>query len=120
MILLLFCQCSSKEDRARKILTSDVFDINMQCPIKLDNNIRLDSCKLLPNNDLSYYYTYMDTVAIDSVWFRKMIVEEVFLTVKFDPKMADIRSYGIYLYYTYNYPQGHEAYSFSIAPEDYL
>ncbi len=56
-------------------LEKKAHDINEQCPIIIDQTIRLDSCEVLPDNTFQYNYTFLfiDATKIDRDEFKSEI-----------------------------------------------
>ena len=119
LIALSFTQCTSGSDKLHQQLKTEVDALNKQFPQTISTTIRIDSCVLLKNNDMQYYYTYTDTAAFDTLQFEDEIVASVKEMTKNDPGMEDIRGYGISTEYIYRNLDGKTIYRFKITPEDY-
>ena len=119
--IILFSQCASdkKKTDIQAQLQIETTVLNKKCPIYLDSLIRLDSCIVLPNNDLVNYYTVMDSVEVNRDGLFKEIEASVKLASKTEPGMANIRSYGISSEYSYRNIKGDVIHHFKITPEDY-
>lgn len=118
-VALVFGQCTSVNDKIHQQLKSEIAALNKQCPQTINTTLRIDSCVLLKNNDMQYYYTYTDTMAFDTLQFQDQVLASAKKLIKTDPGMADIRRYGISLEYIYRGLNGKSFYSFKMTPEDY-
>ena len=119
LIALLFTQCTSGSDKLHQQLKSEVDALNKQCPQAVSTTLRIDSCVLLKNNDMQYYYTYTDTAAFDTLQFEDEIVATAKELTKNDPGMADIRDNGLTNEYIYRDLEGNTIYRFKVTPQDY-
>lgn len=118
-IALVFGQCTSANDKIHQQLKTEIDALNKQFPVMISTTLRADSCVLLKNNDMQYYYTYTDTAVFDTLQFKDDVVVPAMEMTKNDPGMADIRGYGITMEYIYKDLNGKDVYSFKITPEDY-
>lgn len=116
---LLFVQCTSGSDKLHQQLKTEVDALNKQFPQTINTTIRIDSCVLLKNNNMQYYYTYTDTAAFDTLQFEDEIVATAKELAKTDPGMADIRDNGLTNEYIYRDLEGNTIYRFKITPQDY-
>lgn len=119
LIALSFVQCTSGSDKLHQQLKTEIDAINKQCPQAVSTTLRIDSCVLLKNNDMQYYYTYTDTAAFDTLQFENEIVASAKELTKTDPGMADIRDNGLTNEYIYRDLEGNTLYRFKITPQDY-
>ena len=119
LIALSFAQCTSGSDKLHQQLKTEVDALNKQFPQTISTTIRIDSCVLLKNNDMQYYYTYTDTAAFDTLQFEDEIVASAKELTKTDPGMADIRDNGLTNEYIYRDLDGNTLYRFKITPQDY-
>ena len=119
LIALTFGQCTSGSDKLQQQLKAEVDALNKQCPQTVSTTLRIDSCVLLKNNDMQYYYTYTDTAAFDTLQFEDEIVANAKKLTKEDPGMAEIRDNGLTNEYIYRDLNGNTIYRFKITPQDY-
>lgn len=119
LIALSFVQCTPGSDKLHQQLKAEVDALNKQCPQVVSTTLRIDSCVLLKNNDMQYYYTYTDTLAFDTLQFEDEIVANAKKLTKEDPGMAEIRDNGLTNEYIYRDLKGNTIYSFKVTPEDY-
>lgn len=119
LIALSFTQCTSGSDKLHQQLKTEVDALNKQFPQTISTTIRIDSCVLLKNNDMQYYYTYTDTAAFDTLQFEDEIVASAKELTKTDPGMTDIRDNGLTNEYIYRDLDGNTLYRFKITPQDY-
>lgn len=119
LIMLFFVQCTSGSDKLQQQLKAEVDALNKQCPQAVSTTLRIDSCILLKNNDMQYYYTYTDTAAFDTLQFEDEIVATAKELTKNDPGMAEIRDNGLTNEYIYRDLKGNTIYRFKITPQDY-
>ena len=119
LIALTFGQCTSGSDKLHQQLKTEVDALNKEMPQTLSTTLRIDSCVLLKNNDMQYYYTYTDTAAFDTLQFEDEIVATAKELTKNDPGMAEIRDNGLTNEYIYRDLKGNTIYRFKITPQDY-
>lgn len=119
LIALTFGQCTSGSDKLHQQLKTEVDALNKEMPQTLSTTLRIDSCVLLKNNDMQYYYTYTDTAAFDTLQFEDEIVASAKELTKNDPGMADVRDNGLTNEYIYRDLKGNTIYRFKITPQDY-
>ncbi len=119
LIALFFVQCTSGSDKLHQQLQSEIVALNKQCPQKVSTTLRVDSCVLLKNNDVQYYYTYTDTTAFDTLQFEDDVVASAKELTKTDPGMAVVRDNKLTNEYIYRNLDGKVIYSFKVTPEDY-
>lgn len=119
LIAVFFVQCTSGSEKLHKQLKSEVEALNKQCPEMISTTLRIDSCVLLENNDMQYYYTYTDTIAFDEAQFEKEIVATAKEMTKNDPGMADVRDNNLTNEYIYRDLEGKTLYRFKVTPQDY-
>lgn len=119
LIALSFVQCTPGSDKLHQQLKAEVDALNKQCPQVVSTTLRIDSCVLLKNNDMQYYYTYTDTLAFDTLQFEDEIVANAKKLTKEDPGMAEIRDNGLTNEYIYRDLKGNTIYCFKVTPEDY-
>lgn len=119
LIALIFGQCTSGSDKLHQQFKTEVDALNKQFPQTVSTTLRIDSCVLLKNNDMQYYYTYTDTAAFDTLQFEDEIVASAKELTKTDPGMADIRDNEITNEYIYRNLDGVTIYRFKITPQDY-
>lgn len=119
LIVFTLVQCTSGSDKLQQQLKTEIDALNKQCPQMISATIRIDSCVLLKNNDMQYYYTYTDTLAFDTLQFEDEVVASAKELTKTDPAMAEIRDNGITNEYIYRDMKGSTLYRFKITPQDY-
>lgn len=119
LIALTFGQCTSGSDKLHQQLKTEIDALNKEMPQTLSTTLRIDSCVLLKNNDMQYYYTYTDTAAFDTLQFEDEVVATAKKLTKTDPGMADVRDNGLTNEYIYRDLKGNTIYRFKITPQDY-
>ena len=115
---IFLAQCSSKESKIREQLQVEVDEINTMRSTSVNNFMHFDSCVLLPNNNIDYFYSLTDTITPAKIYFQNL-EREVKDSFKKEPGMATIRNFEVTAKYNYNDIKGNHLYSFEITPADY-
>lgn len=104
-------------------------EINKIAPFMIDEETRLDSSIALPNNELQYYYTFInvDIDLFDIDVFEELILSEdehgmkywAINEMKTNPAVKIFKGNNVTLTYKYKDMNGYYITEFSITPEDY-
>lgn len=113
-------QCSSRESKIQKQLQIIVDGTNIRKSTPINDFIRFDSCVLHQNNNISYFYSIIDTITPSKIYFQNLEREtKDSFSKTIEAEIATFRSYGVTAKYNYNDIEGNHLYSFEIAPDDY-
>lgn len=115
---IFITQCTSRESKIREQLQIEVDEINIMRSTSVNNFMRFDSCVLLPNNNIDYFYSLTDTITPAKIYFQNL-EREVKDSFRKEPGMATVRSFEVTAKYIYNDIKGNHLYSFEITPTDY-
>lgn len=104
-----------------KELEEKAQEINQQCPIIVDQTIRLDSCEILSDNTLQYNYTFLfiDATKIDINEFQTEMKNVLLYNLQNNKDLKRLTRLGVNFSYSCqdenNVPMGH----LLITPDDY-
>lgn len=121
-ISLFFIQCKdAKETAITKFLEMQVKAINAQCPMQLNQAVRLDSCKVSDKMTMKTFATisYINANDFNAEEFIEMSKPGLLYTIqtKEDLKMA--REQNIIFSYSYNDDSGKVLGEITIGPDEY-
>ncbi len=96
-------------------------EINHHCPIKIDNETRLDTTMALPDSTLMYIYTLveMDREEIDIEEIRKSSYGMIQKYLKNNSSIRILNEKGVTLRYSYKDKHGFFLFSHEFTPEEY-
>lgn len=96
-------------------------EINKSCPIKIDNETRLDDVSAVPGNTLQSNYTLINMVkdSIDIVSAKENLEQNILNNAKTNPNMKTFRDFKTTLIYNYRDRHGDFVLKITITPEQY-
>jgi len=115
-ISLTFIQCDSAVDKVLK-QTSD--EMNKQCPMTLNEIVRLDNTEALPGKILKYNYTITDASNFDAAQVKEAGIPMAKNLIKTNAQMEPLRKLEVTFRYYYKDNDGKELLTYDITPSDY-
>jgi len=96
--------------------------MNEKCPVKMDEDMRMDSTSVKRNPlGVSYYYTVVavnkDSLAVNLKDFEKKLKEPSQKYLDTSPETADFRKYDVSMSYYYYDKKGVPLFNFIIKPK---
>lgn len=110
----LFSGKSSPE----KILKTTSEEINKKCPMKVDDETRMDNCEVKDKNTLQYNYTILsqnkDSLTVNINYVKEFVKKKAQNNLDTSPKMQDFRNNNIVLAYYYKDKNGKYLFDFTV------
>ena len=117
-LILIFAQCATGESKLHKQMKIEAATVNMQCPINLSNEIRLDSVSVLTPNIFKYNHTYLsDASVLDTVSFKDSLSAELIPQLKAIPQKTFFIENNIVIEYSFKDRSNKYICKISIDPE---
>lgn len=104
-----------------KEIENTVNELNSRCPIQIDQTIRLDNCRAVPENTLEYNYTFLfiDATIIDRHEFESQMWNYILYNTQMDDSVKKLRELGTTFVYTCKDEKGDSLGELTVTPEDY-
>lgn len=105
----------------QKELEKKAQDINDNCPIIIDQTIRLDSCEVLPDNTLQYNYTFLfiDATKIDRNEFKSEMKSTLLYNLQNNDELKRLTEKDVSFVYSCQDENGKPLGKLTITPDDY-
>jgi hypothetical protein len=105
----------------RKEIEHKIREINENCPIQIDQTIRLDNCEAIRENILRYNYTflYIDATKIDSEQFVSQMKDYMLYNTQSNDDIQDLRELGVTFEYSCRDEKKILLGDLTITPEEY-
>ena len=119
--ILTFTQCSDAKDAVvTKILEVQAKAVNSQCPITLNNMMRMDSCVVLPSKTLKSYFTITSGASLfNPKTFEANSKTQLVQAIQANEELKKAREFEVVFIYVYNDPDGKKLGEITITAEDY-
>ncbi|NDV79838.1 hypothetical protein [Dysgonomonas sp. 511] len=121
-IIFSFAQCKdAKEAAVTKLLEAQVNLVNSQCPIQLNQAVRVDSCKITEKMTMKTFATmsFVNAADFKSDEFAKMTKPSLVYTIQTNDELKQARELGVIFVYAYNDDAGKLIGEIKIGPDDY-
>jgi hypothetical protein len=117
--VVVLCAGCGKED-PDKVLSDYVDGVNAQCPMAMDDNMRLDNAKVLPNKTIQYTYT-LENYTQDqmSAEIQENMKTEGAEIIKNDSASQQLKDLDVTFKYVYQDSAGQELLTLTFGPQDY-
>jgi hypothetical protein len=112
---------SKSDDGADGVLKLMASEVNKQCPMKVDNETRLDKAEALPGNKFSYEYTLLNAEAsqLDTAAFRQRMAPVILNNLKTNVAFQYFREKKVTMIFNYNDKNGALLSSIAFGSDEY-
>lgn len=120
--IFCFTQCKdAKETVVTKLLTAEAKKLNDQCPIQINEFVRIDSAKVEDGMKFVTYATiiYMDANSLSMDDFVRISKPDIVYAIQTKKELDPVRALGVIFIYSYTDINGKLLGEITIAPEDY-
>lgn len=114
--ILFNCQNSNKVEQ---MLEKEIATENARCPVKMNENVYLDSCKLVADKIMQYHYR-LTFSGIDSSNFINSTKQLMIESLKKQPTAALYQKENVGFRYIYSNIEGKYMFQINIDPKDYV
>ena len=117
-----FTQCGDAKDAVvTKLLEVQAQAVNAQCPIQLNSAMRMDSCQVLPQKTLKFFYTIalVDAADFNAADFERMTKPGLVYNIQTNEELKQAREYEVVFMYVYMDDKGKTLGEISVTAEDY-
>lgn len=122
VISIFFIQCKdAKKVAITKFLEVQVKTINDQCPIQLNQSVRIDSCKVSDKMTMKTFATisYINANDFNTEEFIQMSKPALLYTIQTNDALKLAREQGVIFTYSYNDDSGKTLGEITIGPDEY-
>jgi len=118
---LLLSACTTAPEYS-SLLDQAAKEINVECPIMVDNETRLDSVATAPNLTFIYYYSliYMDKVNVNIEELKGYLKPNILDNAQYNEALQDFRQNKVSMVYRYADMEGSFLFEINVKPDDYL
>jgi hypothetical protein len=115
---------SSCQNVAQKFLELTAEKYNKQCPMQINEFVRIDKCEAAPDLTLNYSMTILSLDGTENGEFQQESIKKagknnIIRELQKSPEFAKIKKLGIKYRYFYSDPKGKYLYDILITPDDY-
>ena len=118
---MLLIQCTSEKERLNKALNEMAENLNISTPLKLNQNMQLDSAIVSADNVFIYYYTLINAknpvVLMDSL--EDELNSNIKKSYKIDERLRVFKDNKVTINYIYSDSTGSPVRTIIVTPEDY-
>lgn len=116
-ICITIASCGNK-DNVEALLEKEIATENARCPIRFNENIIMDSCRLLPQRIIQYHYRLAFS-GLDSAVFINQYKPQMIEALKKQPTAKLYQKEGVGYQYIYNDMNGNYLFRLNILSNDY-
>jgi hypothetical protein len=112
---------NGKQNIFDKNLVATANQLNMNLPIMLDSETRLDSTMALPGKKFAYYYTLVNFSVdeLDVENFESIMKPTILNSIKTNSDLQEFRDNKVTMVYLYKDKSGNEIIKFEFTHDDY-